>query len=182
MAITASALEPIYYPRVTGRLRLSGRSEIEDFDAWHDGLSVTDMLEWLAIKADWLKESASTLLYKADRIDPLRDWSEIVGRADPEKWAVLRGAGRSAMDLRITAELFLGYHDDLVEAGKATMLEQPHPRTRSPRTSRPTVPLRVPENAAKTPPRDWAGPSHRPRTTAPAAQTPNPRRTPELTQ
>jgi hypothetical protein len=34
------------------------------------------------------------------------------------------------MDLRITAELFLGYHDDLVEAGKATALEKPGRRGR----------------------------------------------------
>jgi len=135
MAIAASAIEPIYYPRVTGRLKLRGHSDLRDFrdfDLWRDGLQVTHMLGWLGIDADWLKESGSRLLYEADRIDPLRDWSELVARADPDKWALLRGAARSAMDLRITAELFLGYHDDLVEAGKTMSLNQPRQRTRGP--------------------------------------------------
>jgi hypothetical protein len=132
MAIAASVLEPAYYPRVTGRLQLADQSEIEDFDAWQDSLSPTAMLKWLAIKADWLKESAAKLLHQADRIDPLRDWSEVVARADPEKWALLRGPARSAMDLRITTELFLSYHDELVEKGKATRIERARPRTRGP--------------------------------------------------
>jgi hypothetical protein len=47
------------------------------------------------------------------------------------------------MDLRITAELFLSYYDDLVYAGEAPSLERPRARTRGPftRRLRPTRPL-----------------------------------------
>jgi hypothetical protein len=127
LAIAASAIEALYYSRIVGKLRLAGHSDIADFDQfqrWRDGLEVTEILEWLGVDADWLKKSGSLLLYEADRIDPLRDWSELVARAEPDKWARLRGSARSAMDMRIGAELFLGYHDDLTEAGKATPLEE----------------------------------------------------------
>jgi hypothetical protein len=132
VTIAAAALEPAFYPFITGRLTTTGFGDVDEFDRWRRELSPTHMLNWLSITADWLKNSGASLLRDADRIDPLRDWCEVVGHADPEKWKLLRGPARSAMDLRITAELFLGYHDELVKEGKAPRIEQPRPRTRGP--------------------------------------------------
>jgi hypothetical protein len=95
IAISAAALEPIYHSRVVGKLTLRGRSDVADFvdfEQWRDGAQASKMLKWLGIDAEWLKQSGSRLLYEADRIDPLRDWSELVARADPDKWGFFVGA------------------------------------------------------------------------------------------
>jgi hypothetical protein len=130
VTIVAAALEPSFYPFISGRLTTTGFGDVDEFDRWRRELSPTHVLNWLKITDDWLKNSGASLLHDADRIDPLRDWCEVVGHADPEKWKLLRGPARSAMDLRITAELLLGYHDELVREGKASKIEQPRPRTR----------------------------------------------------
>ena len=130
MAIAASALEPLYFSRVVNVIRLRGTGDIKDLIAWRQEVSVNYMLDWLKVDAKWLEDSASTLLSEGERIDPLRDWSELVARADPQQWQSLRGAARAAIDLRMLAETFLAYYDDLVDAKKATPLEDPGPRAR----------------------------------------------------
>ncbi|MGP0101938.1 MAG: hypothetical protein ACLPUT_10030 [Solirubrobacteraceae bacterium] len=107
-----------------------GADGIDDLVAWRRSVPVTYMLDWLKVDTRWLEDSASRLLFEADRIDPLRDWSELVARADPKQWESLRGDARAAIDLRVVAETFLAYHDDLVDARKATPLEDPGPRAR----------------------------------------------------
>jgi hypothetical protein len=131
VAVASAALEPAFYPYIVGHLTTPGLSDVDEFDKWRRELSPTHMLKWLGIIADWLKNSGASLLRDADRIDPLREWCEVVGHADQEKWKLLRGPARNAMDLRIAAELFLGYHDELVKEGKASRIEQPR-RTRGP--------------------------------------------------
>ncbi len=116
IAIVAAALEPAYYPRITGHLRLRGEEDIENFDQWREGVSASSLLSWLELDADWLTGSAAMLLGEADRIDPLGDWAEVVARADAESWKLLRGSARRALDLRISAELLLACHDDLAGA------------------------------------------------------------------
>jgi hypothetical protein len=130
MAIAASALEPLYFPRVVNTLRLRGTDGINDLVAWRRSVAVSSMLDWLKVDARWLEDSASRLLLEADRIDPLRDWAELVARADPKQWESLRGVARAAIDLRMLAETFLAYHDDLVDVGTATPLEDPGARAR----------------------------------------------------
>jgi len=130
MAIAGSALEPLYFSRVVNVITLRGTGDIKDLIAWRQDVPVNYMLDWLKLDAKWLEDSASRLLIEAERIDPLRDWSELVARADPQQWQSLRGAARAAIDLRMLAETFLAYHDDLVDAKKATTLEDPGPRAR----------------------------------------------------
>ncbi len=56
-------------------------------------------------------------------IDPLGDWLEVVREAHPEFWGRLSGRARSAMDLRIAAEILLpATHEELVSAGRAASL------------------------------------------------------------
>lgn len=132
IAIAATVLEPAYYPRVTGRLKLAGHEDIEKYDQWRRDLPAVSILTWLGVDAEWIAQAASTLLHEADHTDPLRDWVEIVARADPDKWSVLRGSARSAMDMRTTAELLMQLHDDLVDHGEAKSVALPDERTRGP--------------------------------------------------
>jgi hypothetical protein len=132
IVIAATVLEPAYYPRVTGRLKLAGHEDIGKYDQWRRNLSATSLLAWLGVDEHWVAQAASTLLQEADRIDPLRAWIEIVARADPEKWTELRGSARGAMDLRTTAELFLQLHDDLVNQGEAQAVGLQDTRVRGP--------------------------------------------------
>jgi hypothetical protein len=136
IAIAAAALEAVYYPRVVGNLRLSSHEEFGHFDDWRRQLPESYLTEWLGVDAAWLHSEAAMLLREADRIDPMRDWVEVIARAEPAKWGVLRGSALSAMDLRITAELLLAYHDDLSRDDASAVADQPAQTRIGRRTSR----------------------------------------------
>jgi hypothetical protein len=122
IALAASAIEPAYYSRVIGWLRLRGSDEPEAYHRWRQKLPLQRLLRWLGINGAWLLTAAEELLQRANAIDPLGEWWEVVAQGDPDKWPKLSGAARSAMDLRVAGEVLLRYHDDLVEAGKAKPL------------------------------------------------------------
>lgn len=136
------ALEPIYYSQVIGVLRLdSGRvgdwdQYAERYYAWRRKLPLGRMLRWLGVNGRWLEEAAGELLRLADLHDPLGSWTELLAHANPDQWTKLRGQARSAVDLRIAAEVMLRYHDDLVEGGRAKPLPEPDGRFRDPFASR----------------------------------------------
>jgi len=88
------------------------------------------MLRWLGINAAWLKAKGALPLRRADELDQLGNWHELVREADPRRWERLQGDARSAVDLRVAAEIFLLYHDDLVTAGRAKPLDRPRRRWR----------------------------------------------------
>lgn len=128
IVVAVSALEPIYYPSVVGRLSLPSHRDFETFEWWRRTRSVRSGLRWLGVSARWLRDAAEELLREAERIDPLGSWAEVVAEGEPEKWKTLRGDARNAMDLRIGAEVLLLYHDDLVAAGLSKPLPDPPPR------------------------------------------------------
>jgi hypothetical protein len=131
IAVAASAIEPAYYSQIIGwlRLRVQGVNDPEGaYGRWRQRLPLQRMLRWLGINAAWLVTAADELLQRADMIDPLGDWWEVVAQGDPDKWPKLSGAALNAMDLRVAAELLLRYHDDLVSAGKAKALSEPSDR------------------------------------------------------
>lgn len=132
IVIAVSALEPAYYSRVIGRLSLPARDDFEPFERWRRARRLGSALRWLGVSSAWIKDAAAALLADADRFDPLGDWLEVVAEAEPEKWKRLRGQARSAMDLRIAAEVLLLYYDDLVAAGRTKPLPEPPPRTAGP--------------------------------------------------
>ena len=120
IAFAASAIEPAYYSQVIGFLRLSGSlEEAESYYRWRQKLPLQRMLRWLGINAPWLVTAAEELLEKANRIDPLGEWWEVIAQGDFKIWPKLRREALSAMDFRVAAEVLLRYHDDLVDAGKA---------------------------------------------------------------
>jgi hypothetical protein len=126
--VAASALEPIYYPQILGWSRFSSDEDAAAYRPWRLKLPLGRMTRWLGVNGEWLKDAAARLLSEAERIDPLGEWAELVGRGDPDKWDQLKGAPRNAMDFRVAAEILLKYHDRLVAAGRAKPLPPPQMR------------------------------------------------------
>lgn len=127
--VALSALEPIYYPGIVGRIRYNG-DEFLRYEAWRHDLRPRAMLDWLEVDPAWVKESAGSLLDQAENIDPLGRWSELVREAEPRRWEWLKGEARSAVDLRIGAEILLRYYDRLAKGRIAPKIKQPPERWR----------------------------------------------------
>ena len=135
VAIAASCVEQVYYPDIYRTYGVSV-AEIDRYENWVRKLPATQLLRWLDVQPTWLKDSAAELLAHADRIDPLGIWSEVVARGMPDRWNRLRGDARSAMDLRVVAELLLLYYDRLARGRRAPALPPPTPRVPGPFVSR----------------------------------------------
>lgn len=130
LAIGLSALEAIYYPDVIERISLGFPHESLDYYRWLDKVGRTRVPRWLGIDGQWLADQASELLRHADAFDPLGDWLAIVREANRDRWPKLKGLARSALDLRIAAEMLLLCHEDLVKARRAKALPKSEGRFR----------------------------------------------------
>lgn len=75
------------------------------------------MLQWLGWEGEHVREGAEGLLTRAHRIDPLREWHELVRLCRPDKWQELRGDALVAVDHRIAAEILLRFYADLSRDG-----------------------------------------------------------------
>lgn len=128
VAVVTSALEPIYWPRIRGRISYRSEEQFADYERWLERQPPLATLSWLDVSAGWLREQAKSLLWHADRIDPLGRWFELVRLAPPESWERLRGAARTAIDLRLAAELLLRYYERLVRTRRAPALPKPEMR------------------------------------------------------
>lgn len=123
IAIALTALEPLYYARIVGSLRLPSIADFDRFDRWRKRVGLTSTMRWLGVDAAWFKDTGEFLLDEANRIDPLGGWIEVVREADADTWNRLTGLARSAIDLRIAAELVLRYYDDLAKGRRAKPIE-----------------------------------------------------------
>jgi hypothetical protein len=119
-----SALEPAYYPSVIGTLKLPAREDFARYDRWRQKLPLTATRRWLDVDAGWFRETAASLLHRADSIDPLDAWLPLVREADPAQWLRLKGDARIAIDMRIAAELFLRYYEALARGRRAAPLPE----------------------------------------------------------
>jgi hypothetical protein len=122
VVVAVTALEPIYYPSIVGRIRHSG-DELVEYDRWVRRLRSRHMLNWLGVDASWIREKAAGLLRQADGLDPLGQWAELVREADPDRWELLRGTARNAVDLRVAAEILLRYYERLVRGRLAAPIK-----------------------------------------------------------
>jgi hypothetical protein len=136
VTIALSALEAVYYPRIVRRLSYSTEYEYERYMQWVRRLGIRRMLGWLDVDANWLKDTGAALLDMADNIDPLGEWLDVVREAHPDRWKKLKGEARNAIDMRIGAEMFLRYYEDLAQRRQAKPLEQRIGRWRGPFDSR----------------------------------------------
>jgi hypothetical protein len=130
VAISASALEAPYWVDVLGVVRFRELDEVDGFEEWRRKRPIKQALRWLGVNPDRLADTAAALLHRADRIDPLGRWYELLAHANPEGWQDLRGDARLAVDFRVTAELMLRYYEDLAEARQARRLERSRSRER----------------------------------------------------
>lgn len=130
--MAASALEAMYLPSVLGTFRLEPGADPNVFAGWRHRRPAEQLLNWLAVKPEWLSSNAAQLLRWADEIDPLGRWYEVIAHADPGMWKELGGNARLALDMRVVAELLLRYHERLVEVRQARRLtnssSRPAPR------------------------------------------------------
>jgi hypothetical protein len=88
------------------------------------------------IRADGLQELAERLLVRANFLDPNRSWLDLIRQIAPERWTELKGAGRLAIDLRVSAELVLSCYEDLADANAAPDLPDLPPSASHPRKDR----------------------------------------------
>jgi hypothetical protein len=116
-----SVLEPLHYPSIVGTFSGNVRG-IEAWQRWRKAVGPAKVMKSLGIKAQWLRDSGSRLLLMAEQVDPLGRWSEIVRDARPATWWYLKGDARSALDMRLAAEILLSHYDALVEAHRAPAL------------------------------------------------------------
>lgn len=119
ISLAAVALEPVFYPDLTGVLRLESIKDPATYYRWRDELPAGRMLRWLGVNAQWLQDAGRRLISITDWSDPLGPWAELVAHADPVRWDKLRGQALTAIDLRVAAEMLLRYHDQLVDKGRA---------------------------------------------------------------
>lgn len=131
VVIALSVLEPLYYPAVIGLFN-GWDEDLEAVERWRKRSPVSGTLTWLGVDADWLKSRATGLLEQADRIDPLGPWLLVVREADRSRWKELRGEARSAIDLRVGAEVLLAYYERLARGRLAPKLVKPAGRGRDP--------------------------------------------------
>lgn len=121
LIVPLTAIEPMHYPAIVGRF-LGHEQEWQNYRQWKARLSSTALIRWLAIDADWLRQTAARLLRTADSIDPLGGWSKLVREASLTAWEELKGDALNALELRMSAETFLREYERLVSARRAQAL------------------------------------------------------------
>jgi len=121
--VLLSALEPVYYPAITGRTTLSlSEWSFEDYQQYVRDFDPLELHRWLEWDAADLRKQAEAYLWDAHSHDPLKNWRDLVALVHPDKWTKLEGDALLAVDLRIAAEMILLFLEDLAEAGAADPL------------------------------------------------------------
>lgn len=117
LLILLSALEHIYLPELSDHFYkakyindLSG-----EIHKSRDSFNPVELLKWIEWTPNDVKNSAESLLIKAQNFDPLAKWHSLVELIHPEKWQELKGDALLAMDHKIAAEMLFRFYDDLVK-------------------------------------------------------------------
>lgn len=100
LAITLCAIDWRNWPYITHVVHHSD-------DVWRAARleqSPKDLVEWLELTVDDLREQSERLRVSASFDDVLGDFYDLVRRSNPEAWTTLRGDARTAMDSRMAAE------------------------------------------------------------------------------
>ena len=113
LAVTLSALDTYYWPRITHML--SGelavwRTAAEAFDP-------SQMLEWLGLSLDQIGRQVTSLLTTASFNDDTGDFYELIRRAKADSWKSLRGDAAVAMDYRLAADILARFAEELNPGG-----------------------------------------------------------------
>jgi hypothetical protein len=127
LAFLLTAIETKYLPIIYNTLTLHRRGTTESWFQTGDHIDPAELLTWVNWKPKQIKESARHLISRADLIDPLREWVDLIRMCHSEKWEMLRNDALIAMDHRIAAEILLRFYEDLAKSGLAEPLE-PSPK------------------------------------------------------
>jgi hypothetical protein len=117
--MTLSALDHWYRPDVMRSFHGGGYGDWLDMKR---ALRSDELLAWIGISADEVRQQAEGLLLSAGFHDPLGDWHRLIRLGRPAWWAKLRGDALVANDQRVAAEILLLFYEDLVEAGHSEPL------------------------------------------------------------
>lgn len=117
LMIVLTALEAKYLPQLRGHRFSSIYTGSDSFAntlfAYQQSFDPIAVLDWLGWDVSRVKEVAEKLLFQADRLDPLRDWYELVRMCHPDMLSKLRGDALVALDHRRAAEMLLLFYEDL---------------------------------------------------------------------
>ncbi len=101
LAITLSAIDSRVWPYITQVISHSD----EVWRASNLSQPPEDLLAWLGLTVEQLREQSVRLRVSANFDDVLGDFYDLVRRAKPKAWSSLRGEARTAMDSRVAAEV-----------------------------------------------------------------------------
>ena len=118
-----SAIETKYLPYIYKTITLHRGGEIQSWLKACRAIDPAALLNWVNWEPEQIRKAAEDLLWRADGIDPLSEWVDLVRLCHSEKWKKLKGDALIAMDYRIAAEILLLFYEDLVKVGLAESLE-----------------------------------------------------------
>lgn len=124
IAFLLSTIETKYLPLIYDRLTLHRDGKIESWLQTCRSIDPVVLLNHVDLAPETIKKTAELLLWRAQSVDPLAEWVDLVRLCHSEKWKTLRGDALIAMDYRIAAEILLLFLEDLVKLGLAEPLEQ----------------------------------------------------------
>ena len=113
LAITLSALDTYYWPRITHML--SG--ELAVWRTALQGFDPSRMLTWLGLSLDQIGRQVTNLHATASFRDDTGDFYELIRRAKADAWKSLRGDAAVAMDYRLTADILVRFAEELNPGG-----------------------------------------------------------------
>jgi hypothetical protein len=119
-----STIETKYLPHIYDRLTLHRDGKIESWLQTCRSIDPVVLLNRANLESETIKKTAERLLWRAQSIDPLGEWVDLVRLCHSEKWKTLRGDALIAMDHRIAAEILLLFLEDLVKLELTEPLEQ----------------------------------------------------------
>jgi hypothetical protein len=111
-----TVLEPIYYPSIVGKVSMpSDYGDFDRYQAWQSTLDPAELYRRLDWPHEGLRKLAERYINRANDIDPIRRWIDLVRLMDADHWEKLEGPARLAIDLRMAAELILRFLEDLAD-------------------------------------------------------------------
>jgi len=109
LAVTVSAIDTRVMPEIM-------QVFIGDTEAWRRtklAQSPQELLEWLGLSEEVLREQSRSLRAGASFEDDLGEFYDVVRRANPSRWSSLRGSIRTSLDSRVVAQVLDLFADEL---------------------------------------------------------------------
>jgi hypothetical protein len=114
-------LEPVFLPRIiekisTGVMPGARDTWLGNYRRFRESFDAAAVMRAFDLNAEELLKVADLEIFRADTLDPLRYWINLVRQITPDRWGELRGAALQAIDHRIAAEILYLFYEALAEA------------------------------------------------------------------